>query len=69
MDLRSYNKALFESCRKAFNFAFIHDIDPADEETFFCNDTDTVRYRVEAKKNQLALYFYFTDLENVWKYI
>lgn len=31
MDLKSYNKALFELCRKAFNFAFINEIDPADE--------------------------------------
>ena len=30
MDLKSYNKSLFESSKKAFNFAFINDIDPAD---------------------------------------
>ena len=69
MDLKSYNKALFQSAKKAFDFSFIKDIDPADQELFFCNDTDTVKYKLLAKKNMLNLYFYFTDLENVWKYI
>jgi len=30
MDLKSYNKALFQSAKKAFDFSFIKDIDPAD---------------------------------------
>lgn len=30
MDLKTYNKSLFELCKKAFNFAFIKEIDPTD---------------------------------------
>lgn len=69
MDIKSYNKALCEQCRKGFNFAFINEIDPTDEEIFFCNDTDSVRYKLAAKKDRLTLCFYFVDLENVWRYI
>jgi hypothetical protein len=69
MDLKSYNKALCELCRKGFNFSFINEIDPSDEELFFCNDTDTVKYKLIAKKDRLTLYFYFVDLENVWRNI
>jgi hypothetical protein len=30
MDLKSYNKALYQSAKKAFDFSFIKDTDPAD---------------------------------------
>jgi hypothetical protein len=66
MDIKSYNKALCEQCKRTFNFAFINEIDPADEEICFCNDTDTVKYKLVAKKDKLSLFFYFVDLENVW---
>ena len=69
MDIKSYNKALSQQCIKAFNFSFINEIDPSDEEICFCNDTDTVKYKLNAKKDRLTLYFFFIDLENVWKYI
>ena len=69
MNINTFNKALYEQAKRAFNFAFIWDTDPADEEILFCNDTDTVRYKVISKKGNLVLYFFFVDLENVWKYI
>ena len=69
MDIKSYNKALSELCKKVFNFSFINETDPSDEEICFCNDTDTVKYKLIGRKDRLSLYFYFVDLENLWKYI
>jgi hypothetical protein len=62
MDIKSYNKALAEQCKKCFYFSFINSNDPEDEEICLCNDTDTVRYKVFAKKDKLTLYFFFVDL-------
>jgi hypothetical protein len=69
MDIKSYNKSLCELCIKAFNFAFINFVEPGDEETYFCQDTDTVKYKIIARKDKFVFHFYFVDLENVWKYI
>lgn len=68
MNIKTYNKALAEQVKKGLNFSFARDGDPADDETFFCNDTDFVKYRVIAKLNKLALQFYAVDLKVVWSY-
>lgn len=31
MDIKSYNKALSELCKKVLNFAFVNDPDPSDQ--------------------------------------
>lgn len=43
-------------------------MDPADEEVFFCNDTDSVKYRTIAKCKHVVLLFYATDLKKIWDY-
>jgi hypothetical protein len=69
MNIKSYHKSLTEQCRRSLNFSFINDIDPMEEEFIFCNDTDTVKYKILAKKDRFSLYIFFVDLEALWKYI
>ena len=69
MDLKSYNKSLYAQCKRALNYSFVQDIDPGYEEFFYCSDTDTVHYKIVSDKDKFTLYFFFIDLENVWKFI
>jgi hypothetical protein len=69
MDLKSYNKALSELIKKGLDFSFIKEIDPTDDEIFYCNDTDAVKYQVIAKKDNFTLLFVVVDLENIWAFI
>lgn len=39
-----------------------------DDETYFCNDTDGVKYRVLAKSKVVRLYLIATDVKVVWNY-
>ena len=68
MDIKSYNKALAQQVKKALDFAFTKEVDPADEEVFYCCDTDTVKYKTIATQNRLRLIFTCVDLEHIWKY-
>lgn len=68
MDIKSYNKALASQIKKALDFSFTKDMDPTDEEIFFCCDTDTVKYKTIAKHNKVFLHFSCVDLEHIWKY-
>ena len=68
MDIKSYNKALAQQVKKALDFAFTKEVDPADEEVFFCCDTDTVKYKTIATHNRVRLIFTCVDLEHIWKY-
>lgn len=69
MNIATYNKSLAEYAKKGLNFSFVQEIDPADEEIFYCNDTDTVKYQIVAKKNSFKLIFQIIDLKIIWTYI
>lgn len=63
MNLQSYNKSLAEQCKKGLYFAFYKNIDPDDEEVYYCCDTDKVKYITTAKKGSLVVLFTCTDVE------
>ena len=68
MNIGSYNKALAEQVKKALEFAFLKEMDPADEEIFYCCDTDSVKYRTIAKTRHVVLLFFAPDFKKVWEY-
>ena len=69
MELKSYNKALAAQCKRGLDESFVKNIEEGYEEFYYCSDTDTVRYKMITSKDKFTLFFYFVDLENVWKYI
>ncbi len=68
MNIKTYNKALAEQARKALNFAFVQETVAEDDEIFFCNDTDSVKYRIIAKSQVVTLYLFAPDIKTVWNY-
>lgn len=62
MNIKSYNKALAQQVKKALDFSFTKEMDPADEEIFFCCDTDTVKYKTIANHNRVTMHFSCVDL-------
>ena len=69
MDIKPYNKALASQCTRALRDSFVQNFEEGYEETYFCSDTDTVKYKLISGKDKLKMHFYFVDLVNVWKYI
>ena len=68
MNLQSYNKALAQQCKKGLYFAFYKNLDPDDEEVYYCCDTDRVKYVTISKKGLLILQFTCIDVELIWNY-
>lgn len=68
MNIASYNKALSSQIKKALDFAFTKEMDPEDEEVFFCNDTDCTKYRVIGRRHLVLVLFTCTDVVHIWNY-
>ena len=62
MNIKSYNKALAQQVKKSLDFAFTKEMDPADEEVFYCCDTDSVKYKVIANHNRVCLQLTCVDI-------
>lgn len=68
MNIKTYNKSLAELAKKALNFAFVRETLPEDDEVFFCNDTDSVKYRIVARLQIVTLYLFAVDTKAIWDY-